>query len=320
MGFTLSAQTAASLAGVWENSGRFMEFSASDQARIVLKTYYGFVYEETLQWFPCAVTNEASSDLAGTDIESQIILSSGFSVRNSGSVFHLQLGYPGEKKAEQVSAAVIGNSLYLDFYRRATNGQAALSETQNFPDGFWIAGGNSRTIKIYKNKPVEEFFCYYFTGSSYYRIRFWRTDARYRDIPAQFPAPSGEALSIPKFIRINEDLYTCITSTGTKLRNYEYGTYTIQDGFIVFTPVVGLVGPDSTRQRTISCISSPDGSLFVLGPAYVTRSGISNLDEEIAAHNALRRPPRKPFFEYREPGFYWEEVEWLPIEPTTPPK
>jgi len=318
-----SAQPAPApvLPGIWENASRFVEFSADGKMRIVLKPYYGFVYEDK-GWIPCRVNETA---LAG--------------------VFSLALRYAGEKKDAPVPAAILGDSLFFRFFRKidtdaaaqvtaaamqaptaaqesapaaqvtAATPQAATATALQAPavvqlSGFYQAAGNAPALRLYRSESETEFFCYYFSGNEYYRIRYWAADVRPRDVQARFTSKSGVLVGIPKFIPIDDVLYTCITSTGTVLRNYESGTYAVKDGSITFkADKVVFEGTAAALMKPSRVTVSPDGSVLAFGEPYLVRSKITALDAEIKAHNALRRPPRKPIFGFMKLDFYWDEIE-----------
>lgn len=335
----LFPQTAESLRGVWENRSRFVEFSADNRMRIVLKPYYAFVYEDTL-WMPCT-SGDLEIDTPPSDSVHAVMDQPAVSAEHVlvPGAFVLSIRYKGEKKDAQLPAAIIGNSLYFRFYRKAavpepvlsaaTSGDAAIpsatvistgsagagnlagvpAKTEPL-DGFWISCGNADALRLYRSEPVREFFCYYFSGSAYYRIRYWADDVRYRTIFAQFTAQDGKTLSVPKFIYIKGTLYTCITSTGKILRNFESGTFTVKDGAISFRPTkIAYSGTAAAVMKPVPFSLSADCTILGFGEPYLVRSKVTDLSAEIKAHNALRRPPRKPIFELMKLDFYWDEIE-----------
>ena len=274
---------ATPLEGVWQNSSRFVEFSHLKGMRVVLKPYYSFVYDP-YDWLPCAVTADPDAPLS--------------------LVFSLTLRYPGEKKVSTVPAALIGDSLFFSFFHKtaAGNGEASL-------DGFYRSAGNADGLRLYRSEPEADFFSWYFSGNTYYRIRYWAADVRFKDIDAQFKSVSGEDLKVPKFIEIDGILYTCITSTGKILRNYESGVYSIADGFITFSPSnVVFAGTAAAVAKPLRVSVSQDGSVLAFGEPYLVRTPLVSLDSEIASHNALRRPRRKPIFGFMDLDFYWDEI------------
>lgn len=310
----LTPATTIALTGIWTNPSRFVEFTADNKMRIVLKPYYGFVYEDT-GWIPCSST--AANTFAA-----------------SSSVYDIAVHYTGEKKDQFVPVAVIGDGMYFRFFTRygatttadtaapaapaapaatvvSAAGNATTALATAFPlDGFWLASGNADELRLYRSDEIKEFFSYYFSGGTYYKIRYWMTDARKKDVEARFPGPDDAEIGIPKFIEIGDKLYTCITSTGTVLRNYETGSWSVTDGKISFKPVeVAFAGTAAAIREPSAITLSSDGTVLAFGKPYLTRSAIANLDAEITAHNGLRRPPRKPVFGYMELDFHWDEIE-----------
>jgi len=286
------------LAGVWANPSRFVEFARDGRLRIVLKPYYAFVYEDT-GWIPYSLS---ALDPASAEVDTSGV-----------QAFLLSIRYPGEKQDATVPLAVIGDGLYFRFYRKAslppTIADAPSSGTARPLDGFWIAAGNSSALRLYRNDPVQEFYCYYFEGDAYYRIRYWAADVRVKDIAARFTAKDGRLLTVPKFIPIDGVIYTCITSTGKELRNYETGRYSFKDSALSFKPdAVVFSGTAAAIRKPLKVTLSPDGSILALGSPYLVRSKVSDLTAEIKAHNALRRPPRKPIFEFMKLDFHWDEI------------
>jgi len=336
-----SALFPAVLAGVWERSDRFVEFSADGKLRIVLKPYYGFVYEDT-GWMPC--TAEPTSTAVAP---------------SSAAVFRLAVRYTGDKYDQLVPVARVGEGLYFRFLRKydptdltgASSGESATgwrtadasggralstpgvasgsaqtlaaaaaaaptidagegSATVESLQGYWLAEGNADAIRLYRSAAVSEFFCYGFSGSEYVKVRYWVTDARYKPIQAVFATPAGTRLAIPKFIRVDDLLYTCVSSTGTTLRNFETGSWKLSDGALTFAPrAVVFTGTAASLRTPLAVHLSADGQVLALGEPYVTRSKVTDLDAEITAHNGLRRPPRKPIFDYMDLDFHWDEIE-----------
>lgn len=320
----VSAAAFSQIPGIWQNSGRFVEFSADGRMRIVLKPYYGFVYQDT-GWRSCTVSAVAA-DAVGSGL------------------FNLTIRYAGEKKDCLVPVALIRDSLYFRFYRKlalpvaaasgdavtvdsvpstgsvsssthpvtlnAASGANPSAEAGGPLDGFWQAAGNADALRLYRSDPIDEFYCFYFKGNTYYRIRYWAADVRFKDIAAEFTAASGEKLTVPKFIPMDGVLYTCITSTGKILRNYENGTFALKDGALLFKPEnVVFSGTAAAVAKPLRYAFSEDGSVLALGSPYLVRSKVADLDAEIASHNALRRPPRKPIFDFMKLDFHWDEIE-----------
>jgi len=296
-----------SLAGVWEGPGRFVEFTADGRMRVVLKTYYGFVYDDT-GWIPCGVTDGANAGASAVPSpECGVPAMSPF-------IHRLSIRYPSSKKPVDVPVARIGEGLHLQFMVRledgANAGDAGNAGNPLKLDGTWLAAGTSRALLLHPTESEDELFVLVVSGNAYYRIRYWKDDVRFRDVRAEFTGTDGSHFSVPKFIRIGEDLYTCVTSTGRILRNYESGTLAAADGTISFSPAKTVyAGTDALYREPIPFSMSEDGSVLALGGPYLRRSKITDLTAEVKAHNKKRRPPRKPLFDFMNLDFHWEEIE-----------
>jgi hypothetical protein len=206
--------------------------------------------------------------------------------------------------------AIIAGSEGSAVASASTSNALNAASSSNPLDGFWIAAGNADALRLYRSDPVQEFFCYYFKGNDYYRIRYWATDARPKDVQAGFTGRNGEPLAVPKFIPIAGTLYTCVTSTGKVLRNYESGTFSGASDALTFKPsAVVFSGTAAAVRESLKYALSSDGTALALGAPYLVRSKVADLTAEIKAHNALRRPPRKPIFGFMKLDFHWDEIE-----------
>ena len=276
--------------GIWESGSRFIEISPEGRMRIVLKPYYAFVYESE-GWIPCQVLKESAFD--------------------GGGVYTLSVTYPAVKVPQAIPVAIIeGESLYTAFYAREEGamGQESLPEALS---GFWGSRGGTDAIRLYGESPADEFFCLYFDGGRYYRIRYWRSDARPAPLQAVFQGSrDGEPLSVPKFLYRDGFLYTCVTGTGTALRNYEQGSWELSEGEIsFFADKIAFAG----RQASETALArfSGDGEVMLLGEPQFTRSAVTDMEAAIAERNVQARPQRKPPVELMDLDFHWDEVERL---------
>ncbi len=345
-----NSQKPTSLVGVWENRSRFVEFSADGRMRVILKPYYGFVYEDT-GWMPytetavAATTGTAAADPEGTTRRSPSIINGAGASDSSGgatppqapgieftgespAIHSVAVRYAGEKTDMLAPAAILGDGMFFRFYRKladsaiggpagspglpAENGGDSPADAgiRSMLQGFWLASGNADALLLYKTEPAQEFYSYCFVGSDYYRIRYWGADVRYKNVQASFPGPDGKTLSIPKFIPLNGVLYTCITSTGTVLRNYERGSFAVKDGSVTLNPAnVVYEGTAAAVMNPLRASLSSDGTVLALGEPYLSRASVTDVDAEIKKHNGLRRPPRKPVFGYMDLDFHWDEIE-----------
>ena len=277
------------LLGVWENTDRFVEFTENSM-RIVLKPYYRFVYES----FPplsCTALSPAAPVPAG-------------------SVHTLSIRYPRDKKSYPVTVARAGDALFMNFMVRMTIPSVAGGELPASLDGVWLPSGSIPALRLYPLDPADDFYLMLFDGDRYFRVRYWKTDARERDVDGRFTGKNGKEYRLPKFFRIDRTLYTCISATGTILRNYEEGSVLIDDGALRFDPDrVVFNGTEAAYRHPVPY--TLDGDILAFGEPYLVRSEVSDLDTTITEHNARRRPPRKPIFDFMELDFHWDEVERL---------
>ena len=124
------------------------------------------------------------------------------------------------------------------------------------------------------------------------------------------PDGEGDELSVPKFLYSGDRLYTCVTGTGTRLRNYESGAWEYSDGIISFAAErIAFAGKSMREAAPLRLFG--DGSVMLLGEPQLSRSSVSDMDAEMHEHNALRRPQRKPPLGFMDLDFRWEEIEAL---------
>ena len=323
-GYLLCA--AEPLIGVWENTERFIEFTgktetgAADAVRMVLKTYYRFVYED-MGTYPVAVRQE-----------------------EAGTIYALRIRYPQYRIPEETGVWVHGNALFTSFYKKvphtATAAGTEAIERSSLPEagagsapsevaaahhleGFWIEQGSRNGILIYQQEAPAFFDAFFFKGSQYVRFRYWRADIDYKEKNAELVWMDDSRIAVPKFIRRSDAVYSCITDNGSKLKNYEKGVFFIgKSGAahqLTVTPqgggpgthAVGDVYPDQKypQIQALPLYYDEKGVAFAFGTPFLIRSSISNLPEEIKQHNSLKRPPPEPLLKADELDFYWERIK-----------
>ena len=322
---------AQSLTGIWENPERFIEFigkdnrTVADTLRIVLKTYYRFVYDD-MGSYPIAAEQEKSKN-----------------------VYSLQIRYPGFKIPITTSVWVYADGLFTSFYKKIPF-TLATERQQNKPqsgvvessistqsgigaslqptilDGFWVEQGFRDGILIYQQEAPPFFDAFFFNGTRYIRFRYWTGDFEYKDKHAEFTFDDGVPVAVPKFIRQYDAVYSCITDNGSKLKNYEKGTLSIESDNggmqrLTLAPQGGGPGTHATsdvypHQRYPKIQGLPlyydkSDEAFSFGEPFLTRSSISDLQEEIKRHNSLKRPPPEPLLKADELDFYWERIKQI---------
>lgn len=317
------------LAGIWENSERFIEYTgkadgtSEDTLRIVLKTYYRFVYED-MGTYPVKVKQE-----------------------DTGNIYSLNIRYQGFRTPITTRVWVHDNGLFSSFYKktpytlvtdRQQNASSSVSAKPNADtqpisspeaailDGFWVEQGFRDGILIYQQEAPAFFDAFFFNGTQYIKFRYWTGDFDYKEKYARFAFDDGLQVTVPKFIRQYDAIYSCITDNGSKLKNYEKGSVSIgNDGNgmrqLTLTPQGGGPGTHATgdvypNQKYPKIQGLPlyydetDGA-FAFGEPFLTRSSISDLHEEIKRHNSLKRPPPEPLLKADELDFYWERIKQI---------
>ena len=314
------------LSGIWENSERFIEYTgkadgmAEDTLRIVLKTYYRFVYDD-MGTYPVTAEQE-----------------------NTGNMYSLYIRYPGFKTQVATNVWVHGDGLFTSFYKKVshnliterkqnspqsetneiqTNRQSPLSVPTFFLDGFWVEQGFRDGILIYQQEQPAFFDGFFFNGTQYIRFRYWTSNLEYKEKYASFAFDDGLQVTVPKFIRQYDAIYSCITDNGAKLKNYEKGTVSINDNNgaqqLTLTPQSGGPGTHATgdvypnqkypKVQELPLYYDEMDAAFAFGEPFLTRSSISDLQEEIKRHNSLKRPPPEPLFKADELDFYWDRIK-----------
>lgn len=294
----IAPETENNPTGIWENDSRFVEFRPDGKFRIILKPYYGFVYEDT-GWVQ-------DSKMPRVQINNGLFLQ-----------YYKKIDVSPPSVPEP-SHTVKNNTIPKDGGPPQSVKDSSFASTAPL-NGFWLAQGLAPAIRLYKEENLSYLYGWYFDGSHYYRIRYWKTDVRFRNIEASFTSMNNQILKVPKFITFDTALYTCITSTGTILRNYEKGEFTRSDGNIEFIPQdIVFAGTEAEYRKPIKLTLSQDSKIFALGEPYLVRSLVTDIEAEITAHNGKRRKLRKPLLEFMDLDFRWDEIESIRNNGTIP--
>ena len=270
--FFLSAQE-NSVVGVWENGGRFVEFYEKEDSkamRVVLKPYYATVYDE-----PVLFSNPFEND-------------------EMDSVYALSIRYPSTKRAVSLPNSYLFTSFYKKVDFELLDGNIDdIEAKEEYPlFGFWVEQGSKDGILLYPNEASNNFDAYFFEDNKYIKFRYWHDEAL--------------EFSVPKMIKRGDMVYSCITTNGSSLRNYECGTYRIETDkfsqdkgvFLVLDKEGALPGKVATsdvypnykyaNKESIPLYLMQGSNVFAIGGPFLFRSSHQELDEEIKRHNALR--------------------------------
>lgn len=314
---------AQSLTGIWENTERFIEYTpktdsaSADMLHIVLKTYYRYVYEDMGE-YPVTCVPDGQAE----------------------SVYQLAVRYPQSKKAAETSLWVYKDALFSSFYKKIpytvgneSAGQSLSAETAAgandgtkqayILDGFWIEQGHRDGLLIYPQESPAFFDAYFFMGTEYIKFRYWKNESEYQEKYAVFQHINGKNISVPKLITQYGSAYNCITSNGSKLKNYEKGSFVLEKNgdtvSLTITPQGGGPGTHAAgdtyphqrypRIEKQAVAYDEKAGVFAFGTPFLLRSAVTNLQAEISKHNSLKRPPPEPLIKADELDFYWERIK-----------
>ena len=284
------SQEQSGIEGVWENGGRFVEFRTSDsRMRVVLKPYYETVYDEPVNFL------------------------APFDEVNSGGTYGISIRYQHSRKIVSMPIFVYDSYLFTSFYKKVDfellEGNMGMGEDlERYPlFGFWVEQGSKEGILLYPNEPVKNFDAYFFEGDKYIKFRYWYDEnLAFSDGKAVFKGSSGVYYKVPKMIKRGDMVYSCITTNGSSLRNYEVGSYSIETDkfsqdkgvFLVLSKEGAAPGKASVsdnysdykyaNKENIPLYIAADGRVFAIGGPFLFRSSVQDLDSEIKKHNSSR--------------------------------
>lgn len=286
------AQQNEEIMGIWENGGRVVEFYKKDDStsmRVVLKPYYEKVYDEP------------------------VVFSNPFETSSQDSTYALSITYPFTKRVISLPVFLYDAYLFTSFYKKvdfeSLDGNVsdieALDEYPLF--GFWLEQGSKDGILLYPNEPVDSFDAYFFEDKKYIKFRYWHDEnLAFSDGKAVFRGSTGLYYKVPKMIKRGDMVYSCITTNGTSLRNYEVGSYSIEtDKFSQEKGVFLVLNKEGAKpgnkavadtypdykygsKESIPLYMMSAGNVFAIGGPFLFRSSIQDLDEEIKKRNNSR--------------------------------
>lgn len=267
------------LAGIWENPSRFVVVNQDNTLFFVLKTFYGYYYDQTA------------------------VLPAGITSGENGETI-LRITYLSSKIAQPHPIGVINDKLFLDFHCK---GSAFAEKSENSVKysqahasslyGYWRACGNVSGIEVALPVNKTELICYYFTDKDVYLLRYWLADVPYEKVQAQ--AVDGDfSFAVDKFLTVGDCVYTCITGRGIKIRNLARISYELKENTIVFNGNVSETEP---------FYMSADGTLLSFSEPYLKRSTVTDMQATIAEHNLLTHNPLKNPMEVFKRETAWEK-------------
>lgn len=339
------------LPGIWENGGRFVEFyggaesSGVDRLRIVLKPFYRFVYDAPVSFTASLKSSPQSADGVFVGIlnlkypNEKKIFSQPLFVMPEYLFTSFYERVPFEKEyagsADGLDGA--GNSAVVPSPDGAANAVRVIPEDNergpltdsSVLHGFWVEQGSKDGILLYPCNPAESFNAYFFYGGRYIKFRYRQGASVYSEKKASFTAEDGGRYLVPKMFVRDGLVYSCITNAGSVLRNYETGSYGIEKSTgarterLLLTIVKDGAGPGKNAaaatlpdyvymfKENAAFYLAPQAGVFALGAPFLVRSSITNLEEEIDAHNKKRKKPREPDIADDDFDYNWEEARRL---------
>lgn len=110
---------------------------------------------------------------------------------------------------ENVKLLQIDNKLYTNFYKKNYDVYTCVNNIFDYALCQLNIQENIYSYAFIIDNDIEKV----------YKIRYWLCNVDYADTIIEY-----EKLKIPKYIKINENVYTCVTGRGTKLRNVKLQT------------------------------------------------------------------------------------------------
>lgn len=297
------------LAGVWQGNDRLVLFGKDgNEFAAVLRVFSGRYADRAAE--PAAYAEYATRDRndatsrAAEHIEISYITIAENASHTAGA-YELQILYPGSREYAYVPLAVIGGDIYLDFLVKgsARDGDYAVlppvtaDGTPNL-EGFWRDCGAAAGLLVSPPSIKKERTGYYFSGGTFYHIRYWETDMPYTYEQAGF-TDGDQSFVVDKYVRSAGKVYTNCTGRRTQIRNIKKSS-----------ELPGTAHFD--RDGVICAFGSP---YLVRLDGRENRADLQQLTDET---NAAPRPPRKPVFPVTFPDVRWPDYDALDIyDPAT---
>lgn len=297
------------LAGVWQGNDRLVLFGKDgNEFAAVLRVFSGRYADRAAE--PAAYAEYATRDRndatssAAEHIEISYITIAENASHTAGA-YELQILYPGSREYAYVPIAVIGGDIYLDFLVKgsARDGDYAVLPpvtADGTPDleGFWRDCGAAAGLLVSPPSIKKERTGYYFSGGTFYHIRYWETDMPYTYEQADF-TDGDQSFVVDKYVRSAGKVYTNCTGRRTQIRNIKKSS-----------ELPGTAHFD--RDGVICAFGSP---YLVRLDGRENRADLQQLTDET---NSAPRPPRKPVFPVTFPDVRWPDYDALDIyDPAT---
>ena len=282
----------ALLQGVWQGSDRLLLFSGDGSPfSCVLRVFYGWYDDRAAEGEGFAQilsrdrNNTAAPRPENISIEFKTLVEN--SAKTSGA-YELKIKYPALKDFVYIPLAVVEGKIYLNFliredFEEETEENSPKTETFFLKD-FSAASGITISPPVIK----KELLSYVADGQNVYPVRYWLSEMEENDSRAELY--DGEiTFSIPKFLQVAGNLYTCTTGLASKIRNVK-----------------------KTDAFPVDFVTDEEKKIYAFGKEYLVYvPGSGNYEQILNAaqkNNQRRHPPSKPPFPITEPKFRWKEI------------
>ena len=270
------------LSGYWENNKRIISFEHTESAHIVLKLFYGWYYDSTAESF-LENAKELRPRNAATSPQPEVLQISFEELipeTETSGAWNIVIYYSDIKKSLSIPVAVFNKKLYLDFYLLKTE------------DTYRVFEKASNVQEITVNLPLvdKEVYSYLDTGNTLYKIRYWETDMDFDKESKAFIQEGNTLYQVQKHLKIGDNIYTCVSGRGVKIRNIEKIPYTI-DNFIF------------SSDKRICVTEKP----YVVAMDLETFSIFDNINKA----NSRKAPPPSPVFPPSDLDFHYDTIEEL---------
>ena len=206
LSFSIHSEIPSELKGIWEGSDRILFIEDENRFSVIMKTFYGWYYDAVN--LPENEKDFKKERNDSTPATPQHITVSAEKIYESLPVYELTVNFD-EKTKKIIPLCISDDSIYLDFLCNEND------------SNLWLGFNTSENIRISPMKEKSEIFSWYIEGSSFYRLRFWKTDMSYNsDEKASFT--DGEnTYTVSKYIYSAGCTYTSASGRGKRIRNVE---------------------------------------------------------------------------------------------------
>lgn len=314
------------LEGIWENYNRYVVFDTgylSEHAQdasipqIVLRMFYQWYDDRAAE--SSAYTQKENRDRNDTTDAPAVEMSVTYvpltyeaysletgvqTTLDNGDVLYasetlsgawdIQIVYAHDKTVYHVPVAVIGNKLYLNFIVKNLSTIGIESSNDQLLNGYWRDWGRASGILISPPYNEKEMVSYFVTDDAVYYIRYWRTDMEFDDGAVAVFSDGSQSFEVPKHLRAQGQVYTCVNGRGSKIRNITKSNALPEE--MTLNQVTVLRHGTDADGNEITWLEKA-ATICALGEPYLTLTdGTRTIEQIVTEANARRKPDPPPLF------------------------